>query len=149
VAILHAGGRAINTLASFWLQYIDAVRWFRHYPAHLTINDVEVIDPGPNPSKSAALHRLATTEDLIDVVVVPEDQGFGYLPLTLRDVHSAASATRLAIQVVLTRTSNQYLAPEAKRDDERLPKLYPFLLEYVSLENRERLAKAGPYYLAR
>lgn len=144
---LDSGARALNVLASHWRRFAEAVRWFRHFPAHLTLDDVDAIDPGPNASKDAIFQEIAAMDDLLDVAVVPDGQGFGYQAIREPDVQFAARMTYLAIEVVLTRGGNLFLNPESDVPAERYPKLYPFLVRRLSPENRSRLAAGGPYHL--
>lgn len=146
--VLHEGARAVSELSRYWLRYVDGVRWFRHFPAHLDVADIEAIDPGPSRSKEQILDDLTKMVDVVDVTVVPGDEEFAYQALTLRHAREAAVAARVAIQAVLTRSGNNLLLPQSAKEEDRVPKLYPFLLGNLSQENRARLARAGPYHLA-
>lgn len=147
--LLHVGGRALRSIAEHWLHYIEAVRWFRHFPASLSISDIEAIDPAPSPSKLGIINDLATIPDLLDVSVVPDDEGFAYQAITLQDARNAAVVTSIAVQIILTRGANQYLERDSERDDLRLAKLYPCLVQGLSADNTVRLVAGGPYYLVR
>ncbi|MDQ6891107.1 MAG: hypothetical protein M3167_00295 [Acidobacteriota bacterium] len=139
--ILSNARTTLQTLAQFWKARIEDVRSFRHYPGHLELNDVLALEPGPHPQRDAIIAEINNLPEVLDAHALPDGNTFEYTVLTRTQALEAASLTSIAIQLILTRSSNTLLNPASTNDEERLPKLYPVLLTGLKPQERDALRR--------
>lgn len=141
--VLANGVEVLQACGAFWATTIDEVRWFRHGPAYLTVEDTERLTPEPSPARDKIRHELASMEDVIFAFVTLNRREFVYSPLTRSRVLHAAGVARTAVRFLFAAFGN-YVLPESSPNRElSLPRIPGSLARNLTDEEKALLSERG------
>lgn len=138
----------IRHACQFWTSNVHDVRWFRHLPASLKRDDLDLIKVEETPSLKRAIRIAdAHAKSIVEIRLEPEGDVMNWRPISEERWKIGRGISNVVLQLVQTRASNLFLDSASADPEFRLPKLYPVLTKKLRSREMKAIKESGRFFL--
>lgn len=145
--ILENVASCLKDVGTYWLDHIEATRWYRHCPAFLSLDDTYRIEPAENQQRDEVRRQQQALSDVLFTFVRLDDRIFNHEVIRRDDVAMARHVMRMALAIIVTSFGNRVLDPTSPHPEHRLRKFPRLLTGGVTSDDLVLLRSHGQLFI--